>query len=86
MKAKILELSYEISIFDDECAECPAQYAKADESPEGYWSKCRTKLKDIDTSRLHYVRIPENHIVIDFDLKDETKITKIKFGSKWPST
>ncbi len=29
-------------------------------------------LKQIDTSRTHYVKIPENHIVIDFDIKDET--------------
>ena len=28
-------------------------------------------LKDIDTSKIHYVRPPKNHIVIDFDLKDK---------------
>ena len=27
-------------------------------------------MKDLDTSRLHYVRIPLNHIVIDFDIKN----------------
>lgn len=26
---------------------------------------------DIDTSKLHYVKLPENHIVIDFDIPDE---------------
>jgi len=30
-----------------------------------------TVLRDIDTSKMHYVKVPENHIVIDFDLKDE---------------
>ena len=28
----------------------------------------RTKLKDLDTSKLHYVKIPENQFVIDFDI------------------
>lgn len=26
----------------------------------------------IDTSKLHYVKAPENHIVIDFDIRDES--------------
>ena len=25
----------------------------------------------MDTSRIHYVRVPENHIVIDFDILDK---------------
>lgn len=25
--------------------------------------------RDIDTSKLHYVKVPESHIVIDFDIK-----------------
>ena len=29
-------------------------------------------LSELDTSRVHYVRIPEKHIVIDFDIPDET--------------
>ncbi len=28
-------------------------------------------LKEIDTSELHYVKVPESNIVIDFDMKDE---------------
>src|SRR4030095_3784078 len=31
---------------------------------------CNTKLEDIDTSKEHYVKVPLNHIVIDFDLTD----------------
>lgn len=27
----------------------------------------KAKLSDLTTSRLHYVKVPENHIVIDFD-------------------
>ena len=29
------------------------------------------EISDLDTSRLHYVKVPENHIVIDFDIPDE---------------
>jgi hypothetical protein len=86
----LMELQSEVSLFDKEYADCPAQYAKEDESPEGYWSSCKTTLKDLDTSKLHYVRIPENHIVIDFDLKDETGAKSQKLNleaaSKWPLT
>lgn len=28
-------------------------------------------LEAIDTSEHHYVKVPESHIVIDFDMKDE---------------
>lgn len=42
------------------------------------------------TSRIHYVRVPENHIVIDFDIldKDGNKSFEENFkeASKWPST
>jgi hypothetical protein len=30
-----------------------------------------TVLSDLDTSKLHYVKVPQNHIVIDFDLTDD---------------
>ena len=60
------------SIFDTECAECPAQYASSKETPSKKWDDVTTVLKDLDTSRTHYVKIPEKHIVIDFDIKDES--------------
>ena len=60
------------SAFDESCAECFAQYANENETPIKPWDKVKTKLNDIDTSKLHYVKIPENHIVIDFDIKDES--------------
>ena len=79
------------SIFDDMCSDCPAQYTKStDESPETYWEKVTTTLKDIDTSKLHYVRVPENHIVIDFDIKDDSGKKSFKLNleaaNKWPAT
>lgn len=58
------------SLLDDILRDCPAQYANDDEKPLSKWDDVTTLLKDIDTSKLHYVRPPENHIVIDFDLKD----------------
>ena len=59
------------SIFDRECADCPAQYANAEGTPSRKWENVKTKLSDIDTSKVHYVKVPENHIVIDFDIPGE---------------
>lgn len=65
-----LELKEQESIFDQECSECQAQLATDDGKPRKRWDDVGTKLKDINTKMLHYVRIPSNHIVIDFDLVD----------------
>lgn len=59
------------SLFDEAYAECRAQYAKDDGTPRYSWDKVTTRLKDIDTSKLHYVRVPLQHIVIDLDLKGD---------------
>ena len=78
------------SLFDDECSSYPAQYATTDEVPSYKWDNVKTELKDIDTSKLHYVKVPENHIVIDFDIpdKDGNKCFEknLAEASKWPST
>ena len=78
------------SIFDTECKDCPAQYANEDGTPQTKWERSSTKLSDLDTSKLHYVRIPENHIVIDFDIpdKDGNKCYEknLEAASKWPPT
>ena len=78
------------SIFDRECKDCPAQYANEDGTPQKKWERVKTKLSDLDTSKLHYVRIPENHIVIDFDIpdKDGNKCYEknLEAASKWPPT
>ena len=59
------------SIFDKECADCPAQYANEKETPSMKWANVMTTLSQLDTTKLHYVKVPENHIVIDFDIRDE---------------
>lgn len=78
------------SIFDRECSHCPAQYASANETPKRSWERVATKLSDLDTSKLHYVKVPENHIVIDFDIKDsdgnKCLEKNIEEASKWPAT
>jgi hypothetical protein len=81
----------ETSVLDDIFASQPAQYATAYGTPKKKWSEIKTTLSDLDTSELHFVKIPENHIVIDFDLKDEATGEKsleknLEAASSWPST
>lgn len=59
------------SLFDDLAASYPAQYASSKGGPVKSWNDCNTTLNQIDTSKLHYVKVPINHIVIDFDIPDE---------------
>lgn len=78
------------SRFDQEYADCPAQYASKKETPSKKWDDVDTTLKDLDTSKLHYVRVPENHIVIDFDIKDENGQKSFEknlaAAQNWPPT
>ena len=85
-----LVLDESTSIIDEILAECPAQYTTSKETPEKKWDEVTTKLSDIDTSKLHYLRPPLNHIVIDFDLKDaegnKSMELNLAEASKWPTT
>jgi Family of unknown function (DUF5906) len=85
-----IELGEGPSIFDEKYAAMPAQYAHVEGYPERKWANVETVLADLDTSRLHYVKVPENHIVIDFDLVDEDGekdiLLNLKEASKWPAT
>jgi hypothetical protein len=78
------------SIFDSLCGGCLAQYANDDDKPNYKWENVKTKLKDLDTSRVHYVKPQENHIVIDFDIPDEEgnkSLEKtLEAANKWPET
>ncbi len=89
-KSKLIEFDSTESIFDKECADCPAQYASEKETPSKKWEKVTSKLSDLDTSKLHYVKVPENHIVIDFDIKDKNGNKcfeqNLEEASKWPDT
>lgn len=85
-----IEFNSTESIFDKECADCMAQYAGPTDAPGKKWDNVDTVLSDLDTTKLHYVRIPENHIVIDFDIpgpdgkKDFER--NVEEASKWPAT
>ena len=59
------------SDFDQLFESQPAQYANRDGLPERKWENVTTRLSDLDTHRLHYVKMPENVICIDFDIKDD---------------
>jgi hypothetical protein len=85
-----LELGDNKSVFDYLYADQPAQYGKDSGAPGRKWENVTTTLSDLDTSKLHFVKVPEHHIVIDFDLVDENgdkDLTKnIQAASLWPPT
>ena len=85
-----LVLDSEESLLDNLYSDCPAQYANENETPAKRWKEVDTTLSDLDTTKLHYVKPPENHIVIDFDLKDENgeknKEKNIEAASEFPPT
>ena len=85
-----IELVEGPSIFDELNPGLPAQYANEDGYPEKKWINVTTILSDIDTKKLHYVKVPENHIVIDFDLVDEDGEKSLELNlekaSLWPAT
>jgi hypothetical protein len=85
-----LDLEETNSIFDRECAKCPAQYGNESEAPTFKWDNVKTVLKDLDTHRLHYVRVPENHIVIDLDIRgrdgQKSLERNLEEAAKWPPT
>lgn len=94
------DLSYSLvieeteSLLDEVLAEQPAQGFKLDESgneiPIKRWATVKKTLADIDTREVHFVKLPENHIVIDFDLKDEngekSLERNLEAASVWPPT
>lgn len=89
-KPKLIDFSSTESIFDKEYANCPAQYTTAKGTPLEKWDNVSTTLAEVDTHELHYVKVPENHIVIDFDIKDSSGKKSFELNlaeaSKWPAT
>ena len=85
-----LKMEVQESIFDKECAGCLAQKATSKETPSRKWDDIKTTLSKLDTSKLHYVKVPDNHIVIDFDIRDETGQKSfqknLEAAEKWPPT
>lgn len=85
-----LDFNSSKSVFDTLCENNLAQYANDEGTPIKKWDNVNTRLKDLETTKLHYVRPPENHIVIDFDIRDESGnkslSLNLKEASKWPPT
>ena len=85
-----LVIEQEESNFDKLFADCPAQYANDEGTPIARWDEVKTNLANINPRRLHYVKPPEDHIVIDFDLTDgdgnKSLMLNLEAASKWPVT
>lgn len=87
-----IDLKEQPSILDKLYADCPAQYEQDDpEHPLKYsWVNCHTKLKDLDTHRIHYLKGPVVLIFLDFDMRDKNGnkdlAANIEMASKFPPT
>lgn len=86
-----LVLDSDKSLLDEMYPDSPAQYANEETGlPKKKWAGVKTKLSDIDTRQLHYVILPKNHIVVDFDLKnssgEKSLERNLEEASKWPPT
>ncbi len=85
-----VKLNTQPSVFDKLYANCPAQYANDGGTPYKKWENVTTMLKDIDTSKLHYIKPPENLVVIDLDYKDESGNKSLEknlaAANNWPPT
>lgn len=91
----LIQLKAQPSLLDSMLANCLAQYAVKDaasssERPSFKWTNVTTRLRDLATDRIHYVKVPENHIVIDFDITDANGVKcferNLEEASKWPPT
>lgn len=78
------------SLLDEMFESMPAQYANSEGNPVSKWQNCKGKLKAIDPHKLHWVKLPEEIIKIDFDLKDEngekSLERNIEAASSYPPT
>ena len=87
-----LELTEGPSLLDDLLKDMPAQYSQ--DHPvyplKQSWDDTTTTLKDLDTSQEHFVKVPTQHIVVDFDLTDETGVKSLDknlaAAALWPPT
>lgn len=87
---ELIQFKEQESIFDKVCETCLAQYASTKDTPTTAWDKVTSTLSTLDTKRTHFVKVPENHIVIDFDIPDsegnKSYEKNLEEASKWPPT
>jgi hypothetical protein len=85
-----LVIEDKVSLLDEVLLDCPAQTSSSAGTPKTSWSKVETTLADINTHEEHFVRVPDNHIVIDFDLKGadggKALARNLEAASSWPPT
>ena len=85
-----LDFNYHNEVFNKLAAEYPAQLALRNGNPSEKWDNVVTTLSDIKTNKLHWVKVPLNHIIIDFDLKDDSGDKNLELNieaaSKFPPT
>lgn len=85
-----LEFKERKSLFDKEYEFLPAQYASENDKPIMKWDQVKLQLKDIDTTKTHFVLPPKRLVCVDFDIPDEdgNKCYERNFeeASKWPAT
>jgi hypothetical protein len=87
-----LEMKPNESLFDQIMEDQPAQLSTGDDAHplKQSWDKVTTKLKDLDTSQEHFVKVPTEHIVIDFDSKDSNGQPSLEAcleeAALWPPT
>lgn len=74
------------SYFDHYAKDYQAQYTTKDGTPKKKWVDVTSVLSDIDTTKLHFVRLPLNHIVVDFDLKGPDGEKSLELNRKAAST
>lgn len=86
-----VDLSATESVLDKILADCPAQYNyEAENRPMHKWENVKTTLADLDTSLVHYVKVPIQHVVIDFDCKNALGKKDLESNRRaaagWPPT
>lgn len=85
-----IKLAKQPSLFDRVFADYPAQGCKEDGSPIRRWANVKTKLCDISTADLHWMKPPGHLICADFDIKDKNGEKSLKLNlkaaNKWPKT
>lgn len=92
-KSDLLEdLSFDTreSEFDLIARTYPAQYTNLEGNPKTKWDDVTTSLSNINTNELHFVRLPINHIVVDFDIQnaegEKDLLLNLKEIQKFPET
>lgn len=85
-----LQLGPNKSILDEFCKDCKAQYATENEVPFKKWAEVNTTLKNVNTSKIHYLQSMPELIFLDFDLKNERGekdlYLNLKAASAFPKT